>query len=199
MEPVIIISLALFISIIGALPFGLVNLSVLDTSYRQGPARAMHLSGGAAIIEVAYGLTALTAGGLIAHFIRTIPVLYYLVLAVPAVVGIFFLLKGRDKQAAGPVKKNGFLRGMVLNLVSIQVLLYWLIAMTYLHTLLEIEYSVFNLALFALGIWLGKMGVLWLYALLSRKIFSSMGILSRNINRVIGAVLLFTVLLQLVL
>lgn len=199
MEPLIIIILALFITIIGALPFGLVNLSVLDTSYRQGQARAMILSGGAATIEVAYGLTALTAGGLMAHFIRSVPVLYYLVMAVPAAVGIFFLVKGKDKQAAGPVKKNGFLKGMVLNLVSIQVLLYWLIAMTYLHTFLEIEYTVINLALFALGIWLGKMGVLWLYALLSRRIFGRMGILSGNINRVIGVVLLFTVLLQLVL
>ncbi|MDF1576255.1 MAG: hypothetical protein P1P86_13790 [Bacteroidales bacterium] len=198
MEPLSILLYAFIITIVGALPFGLVNLSVLDTSYRTGPASAMKVSHGAAMIEVAFGLTALTAGGLIAHFIRNSPLLYYLVLAVPAVIGIVFLFRRKHKQAAGSTKKGGFLKGVLLNLVSIQVLLYWLIAMTYLHALLDFEYHVFTLVLFALGIWLGKMGVLWLYAVFSRKIFERMGFLSRNINRIIGVVLLFTVVLQLI-
>lgn len=198
MEALSIILYALLITIIGALPFGLVNLSVLDTSYRTGPASAMKLSHGAALIEVAFGLTALTAGGLIAHLIRNSLWLYYLVLAVPAVIGIVFLLKGRYKQAERRLKNRGFLKGVLLNLASIQVLLYWLLAMTYLHALLDVEFNVFTIVLFALGIWLGKMGVLWLYAVFSKKIFERMGFLSRNINRIIGGVLLFTVVIQLI-
>ena len=198
MEALSIIIYAFLITIIGALPFGLVNLSVLDTSYRTGPASAMKVSHGAALIEVAFGLTALTAGGLIAHIIRDSPLLYYLVLAVPAVIGIVFLLKGRHKQASGSLKNAGFMKGILLNLASIQVLLYWLLAMTYLHAMLDVEYHVFTIVLFALGIWLGKMGVLWLYAVFSKKIFARMGFLSRNINRIIGVVLLLTVILQLI-
>jgi hypothetical protein len=198
MEALSIILYAFLITIVGALPFGLVNLSVLDTSYHTGTASAMKISHGAALIEVAFGLTTLMAGGLIAHLIRNFPLLYYLVLALPAIIGMVFLLKGRHKQAAGGLKKHGFLKGVLLNLASIQVLLYWLLAMTYLHALLDVEVHVFTMVLFALGIWLGKMGVLWLYAVFSKKIFERAGFLSRNINRIIGVALLFTVVIQLI-
>ncbi len=87
---------------------------------------------------------------------------------------------------------------MLLNLISIQVLLYWLIAMTYLNTRWELEFNMLSLTLFALGILLGKMGVLWIYALFSQKIFTTFGFLARNINRVIGLVLLATVFVQLI-
>lgn len=198
MEFLIITFIAVFITIIGALPFGLVNLSVLNTSYRSGTSIAMRLSHGAAIVEVAYGLLALTAGGLIAHVISSSPFVYYLVLAVPAIAGIYFLLKGRYRQPGDAGEKRGFFRGMLLNLVSIQVLMYWLFAVTYLLAVREIEYNAFTIVFFAAGIWFGKMGVLWLYAIFSKRIFCSMGFLARNINRVIGVVLLFTVVIQLV-
>jgi threonine/homoserine/homoserine lactone efflux protein len=110
MELLIITFIAVFITIVGALPFGLVNLSVLDTSYRNGTTSAMQLSHGAAIVEVLFGLLALTAGGLIAHVIRSNPVIYYLVLAVPAIAGVFFLLKGKYKQPEDTGKSQGFFR-----------------------------------------------------------------------------------------
>lgn len=197
MEPFFIIAYAMIITVIGALPFGLVNLSVLDISNRKGTGPAMQLSHGAAVIEVLFGLTALTAGGLIANYLDTNPVINYLILSVPAVAGIVFLSRGRKKQETIHVEKSGFLRGMILNLVSIQVLLYWLLAMTYLQALLDIRYTAFSLILFALGVWLGKIGVLWLYAIFSSKVFGRLGFFSRNINRIIGVVLLFTVVLQL--
>jgi threonine/homoserine/homoserine lactone efflux protein len=198
MEFIIITLLAIFITIIGALPFGLVNLSVLDTSFRSGTNPALHLSLGAALVEVAFGLVALTAGGWIAHYIKNNPIFYYLVLAVPAVAGLYFLMKGSYKEPSATGKKQVFFKGMLLNLVSIQVLLYWLFAMTYLQTVREFEHTFMTLAFFALGIWIGKMGVLWLYAIFSNQIFSRMGFLSKNINRIIGVVLLFTVVIQLI-
>jgi len=198
MEYLSITIIAVIITIIGAVPFGLVNLSVLDVSYRRGTGIAMRLSHGAAIVEVAFGLAALTAGGLIAHAIRSSPVIYYLVLAIPAMAGVWFLLKGRHRQPEDANRKPGFFRGMLLNLVSIQVLFYWMLAMTYLLAIREFEYNLFNIVFFATGIWLGKMGVLWLYATFSKKIFCSMGFLARNLNRVIGVVLLLTVVIQLV-
>lgn len=86
----------------------------------------------------------------------------------------------------------------MLNLISIQVLLYWLFATTYLHAVLEVNFTVFSILFFAVGIWLGKMGVLWLYAAFSNKILGRIGFVSRNINRIIGVVLLLAAALQLV-
>ena len=198
MNLVYIIPIAILITIIGALPFGLVNLTVLDISYRKGKGAAMYVSHGAALIEVLFGLTALMAGSLIGQFTRNHQFVHYLVLIVPAVIGVVYLLKKNHKETGESGKQQGFIQGMMLNLISIQVLLYWLFAMTYLNTFWNPEYNVLSLSLFAVGIWLVKMGVLWTYALFSKRIFTRMGFLSRNINRIIGMVLLLTVVLQLI-
>ncbi|MEX2370139.1 MAG: hypothetical protein WD578_03955 [Bacteroidales bacterium] len=198
MNPIVTMVSAIFITIIGALPFGLVNLSVLDISYRRGQGEAMNISRGAAAVEVTYGLAALVTGGLIGQFIKNNHVVQFLVLSVPALAGLFFLLKGKQNQSVELGNSQGFLKGMLLNLISLQVLLYWLFAMTYLHTLWEIDNNVLTITLFAIGIWLGKMGVLRLYAILSKKISGRLGFLSKNINRIIGVVLLLTVVVQLI-
>ena len=193
-----IIPLAILVTIIGAVPLGLVNLTVLDASYRKGKVAAMYISHGAALIEVLFGLTALMAGSLIGQFTRNHQFVHTLVLILPAIIGVVFLMKKNRSETNIIGKQQGFLRGMMLNLVSIQVFLYWLFAMTYLNTVWNPDYNILSLSLFAAGIWLGKMGVLWAYALFSRKIFTRMGFLSRNINRIIGIVLLLTVFLQLI-
>jgi threonine/homoserine/homoserine lactone efflux protein len=196
MNPFIVITAATIITIIGALPFGLVNLTVLDISFHRNKIAALKVAHGAAWIEVLFGLTALIAGSLIGQFTRNHRVLQTLVLIIPALVGLAFLLKKNHSEAKTSGKESGFLKGMMLNLISIQVLLYWLFAMTYFNTRWEPEFNILFIALFALGIWIGKMGVLWVYALLSQKIFSRFGFLAKNINRVIGVVLLITVFIQ---
>ncbi len=183
-------------TIIGALPFGLVNLTVLDISFHRNKIAALKVAHGAAWIEVLFGLTALIAGSLIAQYTRDHRVVQTLVLIIPALVGLAFILKKNRNEAKTIEKDPGFLKGMMLNLISIQVLLYWLFAMTYFNTRWEPEFNILFMALFALGIWIGKMGVLWVYALLSQKIFSRFGFLAKNINRVIGVVLLITVFIQ---
>lgn len=196
MNPFIIITTAIIITIIGALPFGLVNLTVLDISFHRNKIAALKVAHGAAWIEVLFGLTALIAGSLIGQFTRDHRVVQTLVLIIPALVGLAFLLKKNRSEAKTIEKDPGFLKGVMLNLISIQVLLYWLFAMTYFNTRWEPEFNILFIALFALGIWIGKMGVLWVYALLSQKIFSRFGFLAKNINRVIGVVLLITVFIQ---
>ena len=191
-----VIATAIIITIIGALPFGLVNLTVLDISFHRNKIAALKVAHGAAWIEVLFGLTALITGSLIAQYTKDHQVVQTLVLIIPALVGSAFLLKKNRSEAKTTKKDHGFLKGMMLNLISIQVLLYWLFAMTYFNTRYEPEFNILFIALFVLGIWVGKMGVLWIYALLSQKIFSRFAFLARNINRIIGVVLLITVFIQ---
>lgn len=197
MQTVFIILVGITVAIIGALPFGLVNLTVLDTAYRKGKKQAMHIAHGAAWIEILFGLTAIVLGKRIIQLTHHILFIHYLFIFLPGVVGIIFLFKKSTNHSRPKIKNNGLLKGIFLNLVSLQVLLYWIIAITYLisNQILALGWW-FNILIFLVGIWIGKMSVLWLYAFWSNTIFNKWQFLSSNMNRVIGSILLFTVLIQ---
>ena len=53
-------------AIVGGLPFGLVNLTVLNVTFEKGNGAAIKIAHGAALVEVVFGITALFAGGMLA-------------------------------------------------------------------------------------------------------------------------------------
>jgi hypothetical protein len=91
----------------------------------------------------------------------------------------------------------GFLKGVFLNLISIQVLLFWLIAVSYLSVRDLFPTTFSQGLLFVIGVWLGKLAVLRVYAVLGKKVAAHSQILSKNINRIIGSVLMLVALIQL--
>lgn len=197
MQFIFIILTGITAAIIGALPFGLVNLTVLDTAYRKGKKQAMHIAHGAAWIEVLFGLFAIVLGNRVVQLTNHIPLIHYLIISLPGMIGVFFLFKKSTNNSMPKVKSNGLLKGFFLNLISLQVLLYWVIAITFLigNQILALDRWV-NIFIFLVGIWFGKLSVLWLYAFWSNTIFNKWQFLSLNMNRIIGGVLLFTVFLH---
>lgn len=185
------------IAIIGALPFGLVNLTVLDTSYKQSKSKAIMIAHGAALIEVLFGIVALLVGGYILHFTKESLLARFIIVLIPGIAGIVFFLRKDLKIKESKRKGSDFLKGVILNLISIQVLMYWFIAVAFLTAKqLIIEPHMF--IYFSLGIWFGKMFVLWLYARLSGVIFARASSLAPNMNRIIGGVLMITAAIQLI-
>lgn len=183
------------LTVIGAMPFGLVNLSVLDTSYRNGRRQALKIAYGAAMVEILFGMLALLAGSVIMNFTSESRLAKILAIIIPAIAGVIFLLKKKKDQKKDHQQSAGFVKGVLLNLISIQVLLYWLIAITYLNARqFTIEPAMY--IYFGIGIWTGKMLVLWAYAVLSEFILSKSAILASNMNRIIGGVLLITAAIQ---
>ena len=85
---------------------------------------------------------------------------------------------------------------MFMNLVSIQVFLFWIIAVAFLSSRQLIKFDPASILVFIAGIWFGKMMVLWLYISLSKKLLSGSRIISTNINRIIGFVLFGMALVQ---
>ncbi len=196
MNPITIASITILIAVIGALPFGLVNLSVLETAYRSGLHPALKVAHGASWIEVLYGITALLAGSIIAKAIDNSPVVKYVAVILPLITGLFFLFRNNQVKQSLPQKKQGLLKGVVLNLLSVQVLLYWIASVTWLKTNYLSELTPVLIVLFIASVWVGKMGVLWLYAQYSQFILSKSGFLVKNINRIIGLVLILSGLIQ---
>ena len=177
------------VAILGALPFGLVNLTVLDVSMKRGSRHALSIAHGAALIEVFYGLIAIFTGSIVRKYIDGNIIINCFIILVLVVSGLFFLLKKQRSNSSGESGYLGFLKGALLNLISIQVFLFWLIALAYLSSRQLIQYDILSVLIFLSGIWIGKMTVLFLYMLLSKKIVSHSQILSKNINRIIGFIL----------
>ena len=66
-------------SVLGTLPFGLVNLTVLNVSFEQGNRAAMKIAYGASFIEILFGLTAILAGGLVHQHIEGNAIISYFI------------------------------------------------------------------------------------------------------------------------
>ena len=150
-------------AIVGGLPFGLVNLTVLNVTFEKGSRVAIKIAHGAAIVEVLFGLTALLAGGLLASYIEGNIIISYATAVVLIIGGAFFILKKQGSNTTREAGSSGFLKGALLNLVSIQVFLFWILAIAFLSSRELLQYDILSTLLFVSGIWLGKMAVLWMY------------------------------------
>ncbi|PKP02752.1 MAG: hypothetical protein CVU14_02985 [Bacteroidetes bacterium HGW-Bacteroidetes-9] len=175
---------------IGAIPFGLVNLTVMEISIKENIRKSMSVAYGAALVELMFALTALVAGTMLSGYFNGNMMVKYIVLAVLVVSGVFFWFKKSNPVNEGDSRhKNGFLKGILLNLMSIQVLLFWLFAVTFLSVRNLFPSSLIQFSLFIAGVWIGKMVVLYSYALLGSKIITQSQLISQNINRIIGFML----------
>lgn len=122
MNAIAVTGIIILTAIIGAMPFGLVNLSVLDTAFHKNRHTALKVAHGESWIEVLYRILALLAGSIIAQVVENSPLVKYTTVLIPIFVGGFFLFK-KGSQPHLPDTKQGYLKGVVLNLLSVQVLL----------------------------------------------------------------------------
>lgn len=184
---------------IGAVPFGLVNLSVMDVAINQNVRKSMSIAHGAAIVEILFASTALLAGTVLSGYFNGNILVKYIVLAVLIVSGIYFWFKQYNLTNKGDHESsNGFLKGTLLNLMSIQVLLFWLFAVTFLSVRNLLPSTLIQFSLFISGVWFAKMTVLRAYAILGKKVAEKSQLISRNMNRIIGSILILVAFIQLV-
>lgn len=156
---------------IGALPFGLVNLSVVDEAIKQNGRESMSIAFGASLIEVLFALIALLAGTILASYFNGNGLVKFIVLTVLIGSGIFFWFKnGKFKNDNNSKVFNGFLKGILLNLMSLQVLLFWIFAIAFLSVRNIRPSSFIQIILFISGVLIGKMVVLRAYSVFGKKI-----------------------------
>ncbi len=192
-------ALGFIAAILGALPFGLVNLSVIDSVLHNGERAAFKVSAGATIIEIVFVLLAIFLGSRLGNFIDSNRWIEFVIFTVLLAAGISFFIRKNKKDAAN--KKfvmPDLIKGMFLNILSIQVLLYWFVAVTYLQANGMIVFTFECIVAFTLAVTLGKMLTLLFYRLLARKIKSKTSVIARKINFIIGSILIGLAVFQLV-
>ena len=191
--------IAISATVIGAVPLGLVNLSVVDASLRNNSRGAIQIARGASVVEIFFALVALLAGEKLAPLLEGNPAVRYFVFAVLLVSGLFFWFKTNKETTLKEHKSSfGFLKGALLNIVSIQVLLFWFLAATVLSTKQWLPGTFWEVLFFLTGVWLAKMGVLKGYAFLANKVATKTQKISTNVNRIISIILLIVAIVQFV-
>lgn len=193
---IILFMIAFAVTLIGAIPLGLVNLTVVDITIKDGSNEALKIAHGAAIIETLFGLTAFYLGSKLSSILSEMTILRYIIAIILVGAGLYFLLKRTKKEKRKTVGTKGVLIGALLNLLSFQVLLYWIVAMGIVVTWNPLNLTAINLIIFSAGIWLAKVGVLWGYVHFSKRVLSTSKYISNNINNIIGAILLVVALVQ---
>ena len=183
---------------VGAVPFGLVNLSVVNVAVTSNIRKSMSIAFGAAIIEIVFALAALFAGTLLQNVLNGSVWIKIIISGVLFSAGVFFWFRksGEVSQKTNR-NSNGFLKGALLNFISIQVLLFWIVAVTFLSVRNIIPTSFVQVFLFIIGVWIAKMTVLRVYAILAKKVIEKSQMLSQNINRIMGVMLIIIAFIQL--
>lgn len=189
--------IALAATTIGAVPLGLVNLSVVNAAVKNDSQGALQIAHGASVVEIIFALIALLAGNKLAPVLQENWVIRYFVFAVLLGSGLFFWFKKNQVKTTSPNRKStGFIKGILLNLVSVQVLLFWLLAATVLSAKQLIPSAFSEMLFFIVGVWLAKMGVLKGYATLAQKVAGHAQKISGNINQIIAIVLMAVAIVQ---
>lgn len=179
----------LLASLIGALPFGLVNLNVMKVTVERDFRAGLVLSLGASVVEIMYGLTAVFAGQFLDSFLNQNPWIRMLIAALLFATGFVFFIRKNTSINTRSNQSCRFVNGMALNLMSVQVLLFWIMAVLLFSSSGNFRFDTTSIIAFLSGIWLGKMLVLSMYAALAIKLKKKASLVNRNINRVIGITL----------
>lgn len=189
-EIILHFALGFIASITGAMPFGLVNLSVVDSTLNRGERAAFWVSAGATIIEIGFVLLAIFLGSRLAAYMENSPWIEFFILLVLLTAGISFFLRKNKGSENKKIVMPDFVKGMFLNILSVQVLLYWFVAIAYLQSNAQIVFTLECIVAFTLAVALGKMLTLLFYRLLATKIRSKSSAIARKINHIIGIIMI---------
>lgn len=193
--------LGLLSAILGALPLGTTNVAVINTTIKEDIQKALKIIVTAAIGEVLLVLIALNFNMQIESFIEMNLWVQVLIAFILLSVGILLFLGRREclkdeNDECIKVKKrfnlSKQLLGFILGLINPTVLIYWILAISFLRKkmiYLGIDIEAMLLILFLFGVFLGKIITLYAYGKFSHRVKMKMTNITTKVNRVIGVLL----------
>ena len=190
-------------SFLGTLPFGPINLSVVDTTINKSFQAAIWMSVAAALVEIGQSFVALHCNFFINSYLETSPVVKVAALILFLVLGIVFFLKKskpQDEESAETKKGNSFIKGFFIALVNPQAIPFWIFVLAYLDSAqmihLDTSLGIQIIIGFLLGVSVGKFSALLLFGILSRFIRNKTASLSLWMNKIIGSILILIAIIQ---
>jgi len=186
-------------SFLGTLPFGPINLSMVDTTIKGGMKVGLRFSIAAAIVEIGQSLFAYNFGMWITQYLEhNIWIQLSVFVVLFAIGALFFMRKGReDADIETQRKTSPFLRGAIIGMLNPQALPFWVAVIAALKSSAWVSFGMWDfILLFLFGVSLGKLVALLLYGKMSLLIVSRITSLSHWMNRIIGGIFIALALVQ---
>lgn len=196
------------VALIGALPLGTVNVAVINTTIKENISSALKIIFPAAIGELFLILFAICYFKAIENFISVNSWLEFLIVIILLALGCILIFGKknciRDEQGECIVTKKRFqfpkeALGFLLGLFNPTVLVYWLLAISFLSAKmihLHLETAMSLLYVFFLGAFIGKSLTLYGYGKCSNLLKMKIKGITAIINKVIGSLLLIAGIIQ---
>lgn len=201
-SPALIFFLSMLASIAGTLPFGPINLSVVDTTINRSWRAAFHFSIAAALIEIPQSFIAIrfnpTVQQLLQHnvWVKSFVVVFFVGIGL-----VFFLRKPiNESEKKAKSKNNDFINGLLVSIANPQAIPFWIFILAFLKSAEYLDISdhppLYFLCLFLAGVACGKLLTLLFYAFLSQLIVRRAAFISQWMNKIIGVILMGIGLVQ---
>ena len=190
-------------AVFGALPLGTTNVAVINTTIKENIQTALKIVYPAAFAEVILVLLALYYNTKIIGFIDSNIWVQYSIAVILLVVGavLFFRKKDQTVIKKKQLKISKQLLGFILGMVNPAVLIYWIIAISFLNKkmiYLDLSIGCTLLMLFLVGVFFGKVVTLYGFGKFSHQLKLRMKHISTKVNQIIGILLAVVSIVQFV-
>ncbi|AXT57871.1 hypothetical protein D1815_19705 [Aquimarina sp. AD1] len=196
--------LGILTSIAGALPLGAVNIAVINTTIKEDTKKAFRIALAAGVSEVLLALFALHCSMELTDFFENNRWIQIVIISIFLIIGVYFLARTNKTETVKEIKKNKFgkskfLTGFSLAFLNPPVIIYWIVAisLTNKHLFeLTLYTPLIALFLFFSGIYLGKIGTLYLYSKWGNKMASKSNNSKTKLFKIIGIALIVISVVQ---
>ncbi len=206
METLFIILVGLVATYIGGIPFGMINLAMIDISVKKQLRNGAWLAFGASVVEILEASVALFFGVFVNQWLETYQVINLIVAVVLVLVGVLFMfrkvseeeLSAKRQKTTNPKYQVGdFGKGVIVALLNPQAVPFWIFVLAFLGQNLNLEFlEAAQITPFLLGIFLGKFLILMTFGILAIRLKSRMKLCCGVVDKSLGALFILLGIIQ---
>ena len=189
---------ALIACFIGAIPFGAINLSVINITIKKSYKRGLQFAFGASIVEMLEAFLAIVFGLAIEKFLRDNTSVQFFIVLLFVGIGLYFFFRESHPhlEKKSRFKTNEFWQGVIVALLNPQAVPFWILALALVAPYHWLDFVGSNLYIFLFGVFLGKLIALMLFAKISAYIRKHLEASGHLVDRALGIVFIFIGLIQ---
>lgn len=192
-SPILYFLVGMAACIIGTVPFGPINLTVVKTSIDYDARRGTQVALAASFVEVGMALIAICFGFVISAFLETNTIVKLIIAIAFIILAIVVFTRKSDPKLQDQKndQQSFFKKGLLIASVNPQVVPFWIFALTAIDQTFNFDYSGIYQIAFLCGIFVGKFIALYGFVIASGYLKTRLQKSGQLVNRLLAVILLF--------